>query len=86
VQKGLKGQYPESSGFRFFQVSYSPLSLIIASFIIYFVCTLFLILPCSQHDEEENSLTNTNMCGTDEQPKTAGEKAFFVKDDKIYNI
>jgi hypothetical protein len=23
---------------------------------------------------------------TDEQPKTAGEKAFFVKDDKIYNI
>jgi hypothetical protein len=24
--------------------------------------------------------------GTDEQPKTAGEKAFFVKDDKIYNI
>jgi hypothetical protein len=46
------------------------------SFIIYFVSTLFLILPCSQHDEEESSLTY-NMCGTDEQPKTADEKAFL---------
>ena len=24
------------------------------SFIIYFVCTLFLILPCSKHDEEKS--------------------------------
>ena len=31
-----------------------------------------------KQDEEENSLTNTNLCGTDEQPKTAGEKAFFL--------